>query len=164
MACDSNPEVTTFSSFSVQFSPSDFDYLEACDNKQSVVDRNSLLLRFDPLLKQVVPDNHLIKTTQIVEESDQELSQEQANLTPTQNPFETSIEETQSPPELDHQLNEVGTNQEEIVQEEKSETQEPLSSDETMSITFANNNVMKDVTTFEDGLKSEIKIMRCVCN
>lgn len=152
---------------SVQFSASDFDYLEACDNKQSKVDRNSLLLRFDPLLKQPVPDNHHIKTNQIVEESDQELTQEQPDSNSFRNPFETSIEETQSPPEFEHQLNEVtpDTNKqekEEVTQEQKSEDTKLPASDETMSITFANNNVLKDVTTFEDGLKSEIKIMRCV--
>ncbi|XP_063701438.1 transforming acidic coiled-coil-containing protein 2 isoform X2 [Culicoides brevitarsis] len=134
------------SSAGFQFSASDFDYLEACDNKNSIVDRNSLLLRFDPLLKQPVPDTHNPKPTQIVEESEQDLS---LDARTERNPFETSIEDTKSPLELD-----LEAPQQEIepVIEQKSVA---ATRNETMSITLANNNV----ETFEDGLKSEIKIM-----
>lgn len=155
----------------VQFSASDFDYLETFDNnKQSVVARDSLLLKFDPLLKQPVPHHNIQNVSQIVEESEQDVSDTVPVKTFAdncfRNPFETSIEETQSPPELD-QLNEVTVavpvkEQEKVVAERSEEKTSDGAGDETMSITFVNNNVMKDVNTIEDGLKSELKIMRCV--
>lgn len=132
--------------------------MENCNNNKEVVDRkNSLLLKFDPLLKHPVPDYHN-KPAQIVEEGEKVLNEPDAVA------FETSIEETQSPPELD-QLNEVpaASKVQEVEIEKSGNTTQKVASDETMSITFVNNNnVMKDVNHIEDGLKSE-KIMRCVC-
>uniref|UniRef100_A0A336LG59 CSON004996 protein n=1 Tax=Culicoides sonorensis TaxID=179676 RepID=A0A336LG59_CULSO len=165
---------------SVQFSASDFDYLEAFDNKNKHLndDRSSLLLKFDPLLKQPVPDtqfNQLNKTGLIQEENEQELKESEQDLFKNfqvdlnKNPFETSIEETQPPLSLD-QVNEAPCitvtspgKQEKSNQEDKKQCNG--AGDETMSsLTYVNNNNvsnnMKDVTNnYEDGLKSEKNIM-----
>lgn len=80
--------------FAVQFSASDFDYLEAFDSRSDTVDRrSSLLLKFDPLLKQIVPDAS--KTQKIIEENENELNEDAPDTfeclnDSTQNPFKNN--------------------------------------------------------------------------
>lgn len=148
-----------------------------------------MLLKFDPLLKQVVPD--VSKTQQIIEENEHELKEDALDTfkglnDSIQNPFEgnekvvldvldnsTSIHsETQKSPDIKELSNNVPTipnnnkivsskNIEPVTTNQSSQSSVTETCNDKMSITYVNNHVMKDSNNIEDVLKSE-NIMRCV--
>lgn len=100
-------------------------------NREEVVDRGSLLLRFDPLLGQPVPANTFVQS--ICEEKEEDLIEDEK---------ETDLNE------LENHLAEEADNK---------KTPEKETCHEKMSLVIS--NAMKDIT-IEDKLNAENNIMR----
>lgn len=131
-------DITFF--ISVQFSDKDFEYLGSLGAREAVVDRGSLLLKFDPLLGVPVPTNTFVQQS-ICEENDEDLIENEQE--------DIEFKELEA-------SEKVASEKEAKVVEKIKEIPEKETCDEKMSLVIS--NAMKDIT-IEDKLNAENHIM-----